>query len=71
MNSFDAKPLSAKERSVLIEVQRGMQNRAIGEKLNITENTVRMYLKSCYRKLGVRNRVEAAVAAYGMGVRGE
>jgi DNA-binding CsgD family transcriptional regulator len=40
-----------------------MTNRELGEHLYISENTVKTQLRHLYRKLGVRNRAQAAARA--------
>ncbi len=61
-NSFES-PLSEREVSVLNLLAEGMINRDIGEKLRVTEPTVKMHVKSICKKLGVTNRTQAVVAA--------
>jgi DNA-binding NarL/FixJ family response regulator len=53
--------LSEQERQVLELVGTGLENRAIAEQLCITVKTVEYHLTMIYRKLGVRNRAEAAL----------
>lgn len=55
-----AKPLSARERQALAMVMLGLSNRAIGQKLHLSESTVKSHLSSAFAKLGVRSRAEAA-----------
>jgi DNA-binding CsgD family transcriptional regulator len=55
--------LSTRERDVLRLVTDGLSNREIALKLFISEVTVKVHLRHIYRKLGVRNRVEAALYA--------
>lgn len=40
----------------------GLRNRQIGERLNMTEGTVKFYLHNIYRKLGVANRTQLSLA---------
>jgi DNA-binding NarL/FixJ family response regulator len=54
--------LSPRESEVLDLVPRGLTDRAIGRELGISEATVHKHLEHVYRKLGVTNRVAAAVA---------
>jgi DNA-binding NarL/FixJ family response regulator len=60
--------LTERECVILDGVARGLSNRAIGQELWVTERTVKFHLTNIYRKLGVRNRVEAAAAAYRLGI---
>lgn len=54
-----AKGLSPREAEVLTAVADGMGNRQIGEKLGISENSVKMHLKRIFYKLGADDRTEA------------
>lgn len=56
--------LSGRERQVLDLVADGYSNAAIGERLGLTEATVKSYVSTVLNKLGVQNRVQAALAAY-------
>jgi len=55
--------LSGRELDVITQAAAGHRNAEIGERLGLTEGTVKAYLFSATRKLGVRNRVEAVIAA--------
>lgn len=55
--------LKPREMRVLGFVCQGMQNKEIGRELGLTEVIVKMDVKSICRKLGVRNRTEAALLA--------
>jgi DNA-binding NarL/FixJ family response regulator len=56
--------LSARERQVLGELAVGRSNQAIATRLGLTEATVKGYVSTVLGKLGVRNRVQAALAAH-------
>jgi DNA-binding NarL/FixJ family response regulator len=56
-------PLSAREREVLRLLTAGMDNVAIARELYLSAGTVRKNVSSILAKLGVENRVEAAVYA--------
>lgn len=60
--------LTDRERSILQALARGLSNRAIAKELWVTEQTVKFHLTNVYRKLDVRNRTEAARAAYRLGL---
>ena len=53
--------LTDRERAVLQLVAQGKANHAIAVELGLRPPTVKGYLASIYRKLGVANRVAAAV----------
>ncbi len=53
--------LTAREHEVLGLVARGLANKEIARKLSISVNTTNKHVKTILGKLGVRNRVEAAV----------
>ena len=55
--------LTDRERQVLKMIAGGGSNKAIGNKLGITEGTVKVHVKHLLHKLGLRSRVEAAVWA--------
>ena len=55
--------LSDREREVLALVAEGLTNRQIGERLVISENTVRNHVGSILEKLGLTSRTQAAAEA--------
>lgn len=65
-NVFDK--LSQRELEIVTYVARGMSNRAIGEALGLSENTVRNHLRSILDKLGLANRVQVATLALEQGL---
>ncbi len=52
-------PLTTRERDVLEWLALGLSNRAIAERLGISEHTVKFHVTSIYGKLGVSSRAEA------------
>jgi DNA-binding NarL/FixJ family response regulator len=56
--------LSPRERQVLDLVARGCSNAEIAGQLHLGEATVKGYLTAVFTRLGVRNRVEAALIAW-------
>ena len=43
-------------------VSRGLDNKQIGEKLGISEHTVKTHLRNIYSKTGTHNRTNLAVS---------
>lgn len=52
--------LSAQERRVLALVADGLTNKEVGEKLGLSDNTVKNYLVTVFEKLQVKRRSQAA-----------
>ena len=61
--------LSPRELEVLKCIAKGMSNRLIGEKLSITDGTVKVHVKHLLKKLSFSSRVEAALWASENGLR--
>ena len=55
--------LTARELEVLKCVARGLANKEIARELGLAEVTVKLHLRSIFRKIGARSRSEAAVIA--------
>jgi DNA-binding NarL/FixJ family response regulator len=55
--------LSAREEQILSNIVGGLSNKEIGNKLALSEKTIKHYVTSILQKLHVRNRVEAAILA--------
>lgn len=53
--------LTERENQVLIQLKKGRKNKEIAEQLFISIETVKKHLKSIFKKLGVKNRTEAAL----------
>jgi len=60
--------LTHREIELLRLMANGMSNKAIAEKLCVSENTVKYHLKNMMQKLGVQNRTEAVAHAIRMGL---
>ncbi len=63
-----ATSLSEREREVLTLIASGATNREIAEQLFLSPHTVKEHASSLYRKLGVKNRAEAARRAERLGL---
>jgi len=63
--------MSAREINILRGLIRGEPNKVISRRLNITEATVKVHVKSILRKLHVFNRTQAAIWAVSRGLTGE
>jgi DNA-binding NarL/FixJ family response regulator len=55
--------LAERERAILDLVAAGNTNKEIADRLFLSEKTVKYYMTAILRKLGARNRVEAALLA--------
>jgi DNA-binding NarL/FixJ family response regulator len=53
--------LTIQEKKVAHYVSQGLLNKEIAGKLAITERTAKAHLQSCYRKLGINDRVSLAM----------
>lgn len=62
--------LTEREREVLGLVGSGLSNYEIGQRLGLTEKTIKHYMTNILGKLQVRSRVEAALLAYRAGLAG-
>ena len=55
--------LTAREREVLELIARGMPNKAIAQRLSLSEKTVKAHVSAVLRKLDVTDRTQAALKA--------
>lgn len=60
--------LSKRENEVLQHLASGLSNPELAVLLNLSRHTVKQHTSTVYRKLGVRNRAEAAVRAQELGL---
>lgn len=61
--------LSEREREVLALMAEGLSNQTIGDKLTISEKTVKTHVSNILAKLGVADRTQAAVLAWKSGMK--
>ena len=59
--------LTARQREILGYVVEGLPNAEIGQRLFLSESTIKQYLRAAYKVLGVKNRTEAAKLIRGGG----
>lgn len=55
--------LTSREKEILEGLASGLSNKEIGQKLFLSEKTIKHYITNILQKLQVRNRVEAALMA--------
>lgn len=67
-NSGPLGKLSPKELEILALVGSGMRNREIGDRLGLTEGSVKWYLQQVYDKVGLRRRSQAVECARRFGL---
>ena len=60
--------IATREVEILTMVSGGLRNREIGDRLGLTEGTVKWYMQQIYDKLGVRRRPQAVFKARQLGI---
>ncbi len=68
LGSRDPQRLTERELTVLQELTHGLSSREIAERIHVSEDTVKTYLKQIYKKLGARDRAEAVAEAFRRGL---
>jgi len=63
-----AEALTPREIEIVRMVAQGLRNRAIAERLSISEGTVKVHLHNVYEKLGVDGRLELVLSAQHKGL---
>jgi DNA-binding NarL/FixJ family response regulator len=61
--------MSARQREVLDLLLKGLPNKLIARKLDISENTAKIHVSAVLRALGVASRTQALIAASRLGLR--
>ncbi len=70
-HSGELPQLSAQEKRILSCLIVGDSNKIIARKVDIAEATVKVHVKAIFRKLGLKNRTQAAVWALNQGSYGQ
>jgi DNA-binding NarL/FixJ family response regulator len=60
--------LTPREIELINLVAEGMPNKAIAQRLSVSENTVKYHIRQILNKLGVQNRTEAVTSAIRLGL---
>ena len=60
-----ARRLTHRRRQVAALVCRGLSNRAIAQRLHLTEGTIKVHLHAIYEKLNIHSRTKLAIAFVG------
>lgn len=66
-----ASQLANRELEILRMVGGGLRNHEVGQRLGLTEGTVKWYLQQIFDKLGVRRRSQAVLRARSLGLLGK
>jgi LuxR family maltose regulon positive regulatory protein len=60
--------LTAREYDILVLLSQRLSNKEIGQKLNITTDTVKRHILNIFQKLGVNRRADAVARAAALGI---
>ena len=60
--------LSKREVDVMRLITQGLSNEEIGQELYITNNTVKSFIRTAYRKIGVTRRSQAVIWGFQQGL---
>lgn len=63
-----SEPLTPRENELLTLVAQGLSNKAVAQRLSVSENTVKYHIKKIMQKLNVQNRTEAVSHAVRLGL---
>jgi DNA-binding NarL/FixJ family response regulator len=61
-------PLTPREKEILGWITKGLTNKEIALRLNLTEGTIKNYISVIYQKLSVQDRTQAALKARELGL---
>ncbi len=59
--------LSPREAEIIALISRGLSNQEIAERAHVTINSIKTYIRSAYRKIGVESRTQAVLWAVANG----
>jgi two-component system, NarL family, response regulator LiaR len=59
--------LSPREAEIIALISRGLSNQQIAERAHVTMNSIKSYIRSAYRKIGVESRTQAVLWALSNG----
>ena len=60
--------LTNRELRILLEISNGLKNKDIAEKLYLSEKTIKNYVTTIFKKIGVEDRVHATIFAINNGI---
>ena len=64
----ESRRLSPREHEVVQLIAEGLENKQIARELDLSEATIKSYLKSAFTRLGVSSRAEAVAVAMRSGM---